>query len=84
MPNVTILMNEFDKQHLPVEFYEGQTFRSYDDAYYIFVKDTVYNENLDCFVSALEEWWQRHNGSMLKYQSSISDFMKKDLAVIFQ
>ena len=64
MPNVTLLMNEFEKRRLPVEFYEGQTFRSYDDAYYLFVKGTVYNENLDCFVSALEEWWQRHNGNM--------------------
>lgn len=65
MPNITILTSEFEKQRLLVEFYEGQTFRSYDDAYYLFVKDTVYNENLDCFVSALEEWWQRNNGNML-------------------
>ena len=70
MPNVTILMSEFETQRLPVEFYEGQTFRSYDDAYYLFVKDTVYNENVDCFVSALEEWWQRNNG-----KCSISDFI---------
>ena len=81
MPNVTILTSEFERQRLLVEFYEGQTFRSYDDAYYLFVKDTVYNENLDCFVSALEEWWQRNNGKHAQYQSALIDFMKKDLSV---
>ncbi len=57
-------MEEFAKVGLSLKLYKGSTYRSYENAYTLFVKDTLYNEDVNCFTNALQEWWRERKSTL--------------------
>ena len=74
-PDAQLVTEQLSKQGINVTIYTGETYRTYTDAYSLFVKGAVYNGDVECFVEGLQGWWQRQES----YDGAMVEVISRDL-----